>query len=458
MTIFKYYLGYIQCSFAHYGTEFFIGAMRNFHGQTDEFLLYIATPSLSSVSYTVENNTGTITSGIVSKESPAVVELPASLVTNNDQYASRFNGVYVNATSGGELSVIVVNKQSYSVGDYLAYPYHDFQVSQYQYYAVSAEFEGESVLLSEILLVGNENNTTITIIPTQTIMVPMDIQNATSESITIAAGSVYTFTIHRLQTFPFGIPELDMSGTSIVSDKPLTVLSGHECVYIPSTECCCDHIIEQIPPTITWGRDFLLTPFAERINGPFYKIIAAESQTTFTYTCAFNGSIFSNTSYLTLAGDVTTLSSNASSYCYIHSNKPILVTKLGPGRDPVSFIGDPVMSLITPIQQYQNNVAILIPSFPLISTSYIIIATTTKGPVYIDGQEKNVTWENIYNSNSNIVGYGTQIFFNSSLNSTSYTISMQSSFGVLVYGFGHTHGYTFSATTYLSKLVQSKHI
>ena len=432
--------------------------MRNYYGQTDEFSLHIATPSLSSVSYTVENNTGTITSGIVSKESPAIVELPISLVTNNDQYASRFNGVYVNATSGGELSVIVVNKHSYSVGDYLAYPYHDFQVSQYQYYAVSAEFEGESVLLSEILLVGNENNTTVTIIPTQTITVPMDIQNATSESITIAAGSVYTFTIHRLQTFLFGIPELDMSGTSIVSDKPLTVTSGHECVYIPSTECCCDHIIEQIPPTITWGRDFLLTPFAERINGPFYKIIAAESQTTVTYTCAFNGSLFSNTSYLTLAGDVTTLSSNASSYCYIHSNKPILVTKLGPSREPVSFIGDPVMSLITPIRQYQNNVAILIPSFPLISTSYINIATTTKGPVYIDGQQENVTWENIYNSNSNIVGYGTQIFFNSSLNSTSYTISMQSTFGTMVYGFGHHHGYTFSATTYLSRLVQSKHI
>ena len=452
-------LGYLQCSFAHYGTEFFIGAMRNFYAQTDEFFLHIATPSLSSVSYTVANNTGIITSGVVSKESPAVIELPIALVTNDDGYTSRFNGVYLNATNGGELSVIVVNKRSFSVGDYLAYPYHDFQVPQYQYYAVSTEFEGDKILLSEILLVGNENDTIVTIIPTQTITVPMDFQNATSESITIAAGSVYTFTIHRLQTFLFGIPEFDMSGTSIVSDKPLTVLSGHECVYIPSTECCCDHIIEQIPPTITWGKDFLLTPFAERINGPFYKIIAAESQTRLTYTCTFNNSIFSNISYLTLAGDFTTLSSNASSYCFIHSDKPILVTKLGPSREPISLIGDPVMSLITPIRQYQNNVVILIPSFPLISKSYINIATRTKGTVYIDGQEaENVTWENIYNSNSNIVGYGTQIFFNSSLNSTSYTISMQSTFGTMVYGFGHHHGYTFSATTYLSRLVQSKHI
>uniref|UniRef100_A0A1X7V5I7 EGF-like domain-containing protein n=1 Tax=Amphimedon queenslandica TaxID=400682 RepID=A0A1X7V5I7_AMPQE len=408
------------------------------------------------VSYTVANNTGIITSGVVSKESPAIVELPIALVTNDDEYASRFNGVYLNATNGGELSVIVVNHRPYTLGDYLAYPYHDFQVSQYQYYAVSTEFEGDNILLSEILLVGNENNTTVTIIPTQTIMVPMDFQNATSESITIAAGSVYTFTIHRLQTFLFGIPELDMSGTSIVSDKPLTVLSGHECVYIPSTECCCDHIIEQIPPTITWGKNFLLTPFAERINGPFYKIIAAESQTTFTYTCAFNDSIFSNTSYLTLAGDFITLSSNASSYCFIHSDKPILVTKLGPGRDPVSSIGDPVVSLITPIEQYQNNTAILIPSFSLISNSYINIATRTIGPVYIDGQEaEDVTWENIYNSNSAIVGYGTQIFFNSSLNSTTYVISMQSTFGTMVYGFGHSHGYTFSATTYFNTLVQN---
>ena len=302
--------------------------MRNLQGDTDALILYITTPSVSPVEYIVETTSGVQASGNVTNNSTATVNLPVSLVTNNALYSSRFKGIHVYTINGGDISVLVVNDQHNTIGDYLAYPYQVFPLSQYQYYAVSTGtlLSGS---LSEVLLVGNEDNTTVTVVPTQTVTVPVDIQT-NSGSRTVAAGSSFTFTIHRMQTFLIGVPGLDISGTSIISDKPLTVISGHECGNIPLI-CCCQHITEQIPPTVTWGTNFFLTPYFGHSVGPYFKVVASESQTTLILTCTLNNSLSSNTTYLELAGDVVTFESlSNSSYCYIESDKPILVTQLGP--------------------------------------------------------------------------------------------------------------------------------
>ena len=58
--------------------------------------------------------------------------------------------------------------------EYLAYPYINMGLQQYEYYMVSIDswWEDQSVFL----LVGNEDNTIITIVPTEMINVPEDPQ------------------------------------------------------------------------------------------------------------------------------------------------------------------------------------------------------------------------------------------------------------------------------------------
>uniref|UniRef100_A0A1X7T5F0 EGF-like domain-containing protein n=1 Tax=Amphimedon queenslandica TaxID=400682 RepID=A0A1X7T5F0_AMPQE len=425
---------------AAYGTEFYVGAMRNYRGNTDELLLYVTTPSVSSVSFSIKTNNGIIGSYSVNSSVPVDISLSTSLVTNDGLYSSRFKGVYIYSTNGGLISVLVVNVQQYTFGDYMAYPYQNLALSEYQYYAVSTGTLATSDnSLSEVLLVGNEDNTTVTVIPTQTVSVPIDIQT-NSNNKTVTAGSSFTFTIHRMQTFLIGAPLLDISGTSIGSNKPLTVISGHECGNIPLV-CCCQQIAEQILPTIVWGNKFLLTPYATRSVGPYFKVVAALGSTSLNLTCSASGG---NNFNLQNAGDVTTLYSS-SSYCSIISNKPVLVTQLGPSQNSGSGNGDPVISLIPPIELHQQNITLVIPGFSTITNNYINIATTTKGPLYINGQLRSVTWNNIYNSMSSIIGYGTQIPFNTISTSSSYTFSMQTSFTALVYGFDNYHGYSYSA-------------
>ena len=428
--------------------------MRNLQGDTDALRLYITTPSVSPVEYIVESTSGVQASGNVTNNSPAIVSLPVYLVTNNALYSSRFKGIHVYTINGGDISVLVVNYQDHTIGDYLAYPYQVFPLSQYQYYAVSIGTLVENSL-SEVLLVGNEDNTTVTVVPTQTVTVPVDIQT-NSSSKTVTAGSSFTFTIHRMQTFLIGAPILDISGTSIVSDKPLTVVSGHECGNIPLV-CCCQQIAEQIPPTVTWGTKFFLTPYFGYSVGPYYKVVASESQTTLILTCTLNNIISSNTTYLEFAGDVVTFENlSNSSYCYIESDKPILVTQLGPsGGTNNNDYGDPVISMIPSLEQHQQSIILVVPSFSSITTLYVNIASTKKGPVLLDGQSISVTWNNIYNNGNNTVGYGAQIQFNYSSTSVSYTISMQSTFSALVYGFDSHEGFSYSAGVNLEQLVQS---
>ena len=78
-------------------------------------------------------------------------------------------------------------------------------------------------------------NTTITIVPTQMIEVPEDPQNPSNPTTIINAGNTYTITLHLMQTLLIGAVD-DLTGTQIVSNKPLTVISGHECGIVSNEQ------------------------------------------------------------------------------------------------------------------------------------------------------------------------------------------------------------------------------
>ena len=442
------YIGILTCALAQssYGTDFYIGAMRNFGEVTENLRLYIMTTSSLPVSFTVENYTNVIITGTVTNTASVNVSISVSQVTLDSSYSNRNKGIHVYTNNGGLISVLVMNYQIGTVGEYVAYPSQELgDLNQYQYYAVSTESIVDYTL-SEVLLIGVKNNTIVTIIPAHTITVPENIQNPSSPNVTIIAGTPFSITLHRMQTFLFGALDVDITGTSIVSNKPLSVVSGHECGNVPSNLAACEHLTEQIPPTVTWGRQFLLTPYGSR-SGQYYKILAAENQTTFNFICG-NGSV--STVYLSTSGSTTTKYSSTNAYCSIVSDKPILVNQLGASYQ-VDNNGDPVISMIPSIDQYSEKitfVSIAIPGPYPVTSHYINIAATSQDTVLMDGTMLPLTWNTIYNDNK-IIGYGTQVQI-TDLNS--HTITSQSKISVLVYGFGYGTGYSYSAGVNLIQL------
>ena len=355
--------------------------------------------------------------------------------------------------------------------EYLAYPYINMGLQRYEYYVVSLDsWWGDQSLF---LLVGNEDNTTITIVPTQMIAVPADPQNPSSPTITINAGNTYTIRLHLMQTLLIGAVK-DLTGTQIISNKPLTVISGHECGIVSNEQWWWnvyfshyqksfwimwrffgDYVIEQIPPTVTWGKTFLLVPFPDTLVQHYTKIVASEGKTTIIQTC--NNKII-NTTFLTFPGDwnFTNVYIDPVTYCTIESDKPILVSQLvseGHVRDSnynVSFLHE-TLSVIPPIEQYINKVVYIPMNSSLtdwFDRHYIQIATINTTDVLLDDKPYDWDWEPIHGYNGDIIGYGTIHEFDDTLPHVLHHTDITA--GLCVIGYGSTKynffdedGYTY---------------
>ena len=404
-----------------------------------EYQLYLTTLSTTDVSYTVEQKSGIITTGTISVNNPAMEILDTNLVPLDSSYIHRNKGIRVH--SNRPVSLLVVSYQLYTIGEYTAYPYQVLQRSKYRYYAVSIR---TSILhtMSEILLVGNEDNTTITITPTASIVVPIDIHSASSPMETLLTGSTKVIKLNRFQTFLFGANNsVDLSGTAITSNKPLTVISGHECGNIPFDVGACDSVSEQIPPVATWGNSFLLAPYAGKTSGQFFKLIASEPSTTIMHNC--NSEV--STLHLAFAGNSKNFSTTNTTFCYLESDKPLLVTQLNPGG---SFgnndIGDPAITLLPPIKQYKREIDFYAPDIVDIDKHYINIVATKQSNMLLDGSILSLLWNPINNINNEIVGYAAHVT-NISIGAHRITSMDNIAFSILVYGFGRFEAYSYTA-------------
>ena len=421
------------------GLEFFVGGLKNYKGLPSEYQLYLTTLSTTDVSYTVEQKSGIITTGTISVNNPAIEILDSDLISLDSSYIHRNKGIRVH--SNGPVSLLVVNYRQHTIGDYTAFPYQVLQSSKYRYYAVSIR---TSILhtMSEILLVGNGDNTTITITPTASILVPIDIHSASSPMETLLTGSTKVIKLNRFQTFLFGASNsVDLSGTAITSNKPLTVISGHECGNIPFDIGACEHVTEHIPPVATWGKSFLLAPYAGKTSGQFFKLIASETSTTIMHNC--NSEV--STLHLAFAGNSKNFSTTNTTFCYLESDKPLLVTQLTPGAGlDNNQLGDPAITLLPPIEQYKREIDFYTPDIVDNDKHYINIVATKQSTMLLDDSVLSLLWNPINNINNEIVGYAAHVT-NISIGAHTVTSMDNITLSILVYGFGRAEAYSYTA-------------
>ncbi|MFO0561785.1 MAG: IgGFc-binding protein [Polyangiales bacterium] len=76
----------------------------------------------------------------------------------------------------------------------------------------------------------------------------------------------YRFSLRRGEAMQFALSGGETATTSIESDGPIAVFSGHDCVRIPADFEACDHIEEQARPVDSWGREYAITPLQDRLQ------------------------------------------------------------------------------------------------------------------------------------------------------------------------------------------------
>ena len=265
----------------------------------------------------------------------------------------------------------------------------------------------------------------------------------------LQAGFTHTVTLNSLQTLLFGGNGAiynDMTGTKIISNKPLTVISGNECAFIPAGINDCEQIAIQIPPVVTLGKEFLLPPVFGRTSGQFYKVVAAHSETTMNLTCT---DTMQQNATLSDVGSFVELSTSSSDYCHLESSSPVLVVQLAFGYE-TDGTGDPFMILVPSIDQYSNNLLFKTPTGydpdPDIVNHFLSVVATAAdfsiSQIVYDSQPISCSWSAIRSSNGSVVGYGCGFNISAGDHNLQHTDQSKSIMG-LAYGYVQYRAYGF---------------
>ena len=347
------------------------------------------------------------------------------------------NGAPIDITSvdGSEFTVVAsLIHNDDMTASYLAIPGHKLFSQEYEYFVLSVPSRTDYV--GGVFLIGTQSNTNVN--------VTLSIDHSST-----------SFTLNDMETHYITVPSLeDYTGTRIVSDKPLTVISGHEAGSVPN-DGSLEPMAQQIPPTQLWGDRFMIVPLGGHQMGQIIKVLSSVDNTAVTYNChQFNNSIV-----LDKAGSVHQFFVPYNVYCYIEANSSVLVGQF-PYSPDGNTDGDTTMILVASTDQYSNSFTFWTPDTTINNHISITIPVEHYNPndVIYDGKPVNCT-EAIYdNEKMSIVGYGCSLSVSSGLHSV-YHVNQAGRLFVMVYGFGirRAYGYPAGLTFDSSKGIIFKH-
>jgi len=293
----------------------------------------LANNDVQNVQYSIKAS-GYYNNGSISTSNSTTVRLPSYLLI--ESRGDQRKGIYL-YTNSSQVTVTGMNKDSKGNGSFLAFPtIKRCDVSDYVYYGITG-YSGNGSYNNVIVIVGTENSTKLELRVTQNVRVKI------SSTQLLTSGKQSNFKIDRLQTVYIGSSH-DLTGTKIITDKPVSVFSGHECGYGPygSYYNGCDYFVEQIPPTIYWGKEYYITPLLGTYT---IKVLAARQHTAVEQYCESG-----NTFHLLNAGKYFTHTEHRYNNCAIVSNKEVLVAVLDYGYDY-----SPLMTLIPATVNYGDK-------------------------------------------------------------------------------------------------------
>ena len=358
----------------------------------------------------------------------------------------------VNGGDSGILLKCYVMVRNEPSASYLALPYTELLVDEYEYFAFSASYrDDDGGPWGALLIVGNRNDTEITITPTVDMSLPRNVQESDSEEITVQAGETFRLILHSVQTLLLYGKDIkaDITGTRLVSNQPLTVISGHSVGTLLPNGDGYEPMAQQMLPSALWGKSFLLLPFVTNI-GQYFRVLGSTNKTSINYYCS-NG--LTNVSSLSVGEDYM-FHVPPQVHCYLESETPVLIMQYS---DVVRRVSDVTMINVAAIGQYSNRLTLSplkkIGTYQTEETSinhYVSIGVPVdhfnENQILYNDKPLEVSWTSIRNFNGSIVGYGCGFQFQ--VAGTHHLLRHSGAKGKLfamVYGFHGSRAYGYPA-------------
>ncbi len=271
-------------------------------------------------------------------------------------------------------------------------------------------------------------------------------------------------------------PYNDLSGSTVKANKPINVISGNFCAYIPSHIAACDFIIEQELPENIWGKKYHVTPIATRKQYSIIKIFAKKPDTQIfsdgqpAWYITTPGGIL-GTGYIETRAGVMNPGEIYPKPVEISADNPIQVVQYNPGSQDDNVENDPFQLVLTPIEQYQKEIVFNTPGIRGqygFKTNFVnIVYQATEG----GGIPDDMMWAEVVNGKFNWVqmsafsGNPGQRFFTTEANGRHYrskTIKLEKDgvyrikadqpFAAYAYGSDYYDSYGFPTSVSLADL------
>jgi uncharacterized repeat protein (TIGR01451 family) len=201
-------------------------------------------------------------------------------------------------------------------------------------------------------------------------------------------------------------------------------------------------VVEEIPPTATWGKSFVTEPLATRTRGDTFRILASEDNTQ----VSIDGTVVATLNRGEIHQQLITQAS------VITADKPVLVAQYSNGTSFDGVTSDPFMMLIPPFEQFLSSYTVTTPASGF-SINYInvVAPTSAVGTVRLDGTPI---------PSSSFTPIGTSTFSGAQLpvELGSHTLDAPLRFGVFVYGFDFADSYGYPGGLSLADIADLKSV
>ncbi|XP_033096968.1 IgGFc-binding protein-like [Anneissia japonica] len=267
---------------------------------------------------------------VIQHEATETVYLPSSLVISG----SRLGFIGIEISSSAEIRVFGINTASSRYLDgFLALPIEKLGC---QYYVAS-------YTRSQVLIVGIENNTSLSVLIKAEVMF---------DNKQIHAGQFVNLTLRRFQAAQLQ-SELDLSGSLITSSKPITVMAGSMCATLSSNGLHCNHLVEQLPPLESWGSTFILTSSQISRSSDLFRIFSKENNTVVTIITITTSH---HTTNLTIdEGQFHEIFLSGSEHAWIETFERIMVVQYRGYFMEASGLGGPSMCVQAALETFDSS-------------------------------------------------------------------------------------------------------
>ncbi len=438
------------------GREFWLAYMPNEHnagGRLDSLLILIAAerPTKGEIRYDGRVKTFRIddVSQVYSFAVPYFYEVTAS-----ETFTS--TGTF-QVVADDEVTVYGANIADRTSDAFLVLPK---DVLGLEHYVMSYNSDGRALVQglgnnaptrtpSQFIVVATEDDTDVRIIPTT----PMALSGTTdTQQVRMQKGMAYLVQALMSRQLPYS----DLTGSRVVSSKPVAVFSGHFRALIPAMGTGSrDCLIEQMPPVETWGKNAVVAPYPAPGGrgvdlGDFIRILAANNNTQL---------VINNVTVATLnAGQFYEVPLRTA--LAVTATDRILVAGFKQSASGNGGNGDPFMAVIPPAEQFltryrfvsvqgkqsTNGGGVGNQTSDAFTEHYvsIVIPTNKISGVVLDGSSINPSAFSTVGTVSTLATTGFS-YATIAISEGVHSIRADTTFGITALGYGSANSYGYTA-------------